>query len=106
VRPFGTYILFEDKLYIQTGTDKAVSKQMADNPKVEICAYKDGAWVRITAEAISDDRAEAKQAALDQFPNLKEMGYATDNGTMNVLCLKNATATFESFVGEKKVVHF
>jgi len=106
VRPFGTYILFEGKLYIQTGKDKAVSKQMADNPKVEICAYKDEAWVRIAAEAESDDRVEAKQAALDQFPELLDMGYSVDNGTMNVLCLKNATATFESFVGEKKIVYF
>jgi len=106
VRPFGTYIIFEDKLYIQTGKVKAVSKQMAANPKVEICAYKDGAWVRIEAEAVEDDRLEVRLAALEQFPQLIDLGYAADDGNMNVLCLRNATATFYSFGGEPKTVTF
>lgn len=42
VRPFGTVNLFENKLYIQTGKVKSVSKQLINNPKVEICAFKDG----------------------------------------------------------------
>ena len=32
VRPFGTIHIFEDKLYIQTGKVKAVSRQMLANP--------------------------------------------------------------------------
>ena len=39
VRPFGTVLIFEDKLYIQTGKAKNVSKQMLANPKIEICAF-------------------------------------------------------------------
>lgn len=35
VRPFGTVHIFEDKLYIQTGKVKDVSKQIHANPKVE-----------------------------------------------------------------------
>lgn len=42
VRPFGTALLRDGKLYIQTGKVKSVSKQIAANPKVEICAFKDG----------------------------------------------------------------
>jgi uncharacterized pyridoxamine 5'-phosphate oxidase family protein len=38
VRPFGTINLFQDKLYIQTGKVKNVSKEMINYPKVEICA--------------------------------------------------------------------
>ncbi len=38
VRPFGTVLIFENKLYIQTGKVKNVSKQMMKNPKIEICA--------------------------------------------------------------------
>lgn len=44
VRPFGTVNIFEDKLYIQTGKVKPVSKQIAANGKVEICAFKDGVF--------------------------------------------------------------
>lgn len=39
VRPFGTVDWFEGKIYIQTGKVKAVSQQMQENPKVEICAF-------------------------------------------------------------------
>ena len=46
VRPFGTIHIFEDKLYIQTGRAKDVAKQLAANPKAEICAFKDGVWPR------------------------------------------------------------
>ena len=42
VRPFGTAHIFEGKLYIQTGKVKPTSKQLAANPKAEICAFKDG----------------------------------------------------------------
>ena len=47
VRPFGTVDIFEGKLYIQTGKVKAVSKQLQANPKAEICAFADGAWLRV-----------------------------------------------------------
>ena len=42
VRPFGTIHIYEGKLYIQTGRGKDVAKQLAANPKAEICAFKDG----------------------------------------------------------------
>ena len=56
VRPFGTILIYEDKLYIQTGKSKPVSKQLAANPKAELCAFKKGAWVRVAGELVNDDR--------------------------------------------------
>ena len=50
VRAFGTALLYNDRLYIQTGKVKDVSKQISSNPKVEICAFKDGKWLRIAGE--------------------------------------------------------
>ena len=47
VRPFGTAMVYEGKLYIQTGKVKPVSKQLAVNPKAEICAFANGQWVRV-----------------------------------------------------------
>jgi len=55
VRPFGTANVFEGKLYIQTGKVKDVSKQLHANPKAEICAFKDGKWLRIAGELVEDD---------------------------------------------------
>ena len=105
VRPFGTYLIFEDKLYIQTGKVKDVSKQMIANPKIEICAFSGDAWIRIEAKAIEDDRIEPKQAMLDAYPQLQNM-YKADDDNTQVLYLKDATATFASFGGEPKVVKF
>jgi uncharacterized pyridoxamine 5'-phosphate oxidase family protein len=107
VRPFGTVAVFEGKLYIQTGKKKNVSKQMLANPNIEICAYdeKEHKWVRIEAEAVEDDRYEAKAYMLEQYPELKRMYDAKDSNTQ-VLYLKNATATFFSFSGEPTVVKF
>lgn len=98
VRPFGTILLFEGKLYIQTGKIKPVSKQLMANPKAEICAFKDGTWLRVAGELIEDDRREAKKAMLDAYPNLRGM-YNEDDGNTQVLYFRNAVATFSSFGG-------
>ena len=105
VRPFGTAEIFEGKLYIQTGKSKEVSKQIQKNPKVEICAFHDGTWVRIAGTLVRDDRLEAKEDMLEKNPGLKRMYSATDDNT-EVLYFENATATFYSFGGEPKVVTF
>ena len=106
-RPFGTINIFEDKLYIQTGKSKDVSKQIQKNPKVEICCF-DGAtgrWLRLAGELVRDDRREAKVSMLEAYPNLKSM-YSADDDNTEVLYFKNATATFSSFGGAPQVVKF
>jgi uncharacterized pyridoxamine 5'-phosphate oxidase family protein len=105
VRPFGTVLIFEDKLYIQTGKAKNVSKQIMKNPKIEICAVSGDKWVRVEAIAVEDDRTEPKQEMLDAYPQLKSM-YSADDDNTQVLYLKDATATFYSFGGEPEVVKF
>ena len=105
VRPFGTAHIFEGKLYIQTGKVKPCSKQLAANPKAEICAFAGGKWIRIAGELIDDDRFEAKKAMLDAYPNLRG-SYDENDGNTQVLYFKNATATISSFVGEPEVITF
>ena len=96
VRPFGTAHIFEGKLYIQTGKVKPVSKQLAANPKAELCAFMDGAWLRVSCELIEDDRVEARKSMLDAYPNLRAM-YDENDGNTQVLYLRNAVATLSSF---------
>ena len=105
VRPFGTAHIFEGKLYIQTGKAKPCSKQILDNPKVEICAFHRGTWVRIAGELVEDDRVEAKKSMLDAYPNLRGM-YNENDGNTQVLYFKNAVATFTSFGGAPETVEF
>ena len=105
VRPFGTAHIFEGKLYIQTGKVKPVSKQIAENPKTELCAFKDGTWLRVSCELENDDRVEAKKSMLDDYENLRGMYNENDDNTQ-VLYLKNAVATFSTFGGAPEVIKF
>ena len=98
VRPFGTIDIFEGKLYIQTGKTKSVSQQIQKNPKVELCAFKDGQWLRVAGNLIRDDRYEAKKHMLDAYPSLRAM-YDENDGNTIVLYLKDATATFAAMDG-------
>ena len=105
VRPFGMAHIFEDKLYIQTGKVKPTSKQLLANPKAEICAFKDGAWLRVAGELVEDDRVEARKSMLDSYPSLRNM-YDENDGNTQVFYFKNATATFSAFGKEPEVVEF
>lgn len=103
VRPFGTIDMFDGKLYIQTGIKKDVAKQLAKNPKAEICAFKDGQWIRISGKLILDDRREARKHMLDEYPSLRGM-YNEDDGNTAVYYLKDATATISSFTAPPEVI--
>lgn len=105
VRPFGTAHIFENKLYIQTGKSKDVSKQIHANPKVAICAFKNGEWLRVAGELFVDDRREAIQSMLDAYPSLQDR-YSADDGNTEVFYFENATATFSSFTHAPEVIKF
>ena len=98
VRPFGTVLVYDGKLYIQTGKVKPVSKQLGANPKAEICAFdgQTGTWLRVSGELINDDSRDVKVAMLEKYPDLKGM-YNPDDDNTQVLFFKDATATFSSF---------
>ena len=105
VRPFGTADLFEGKLYIQTGNGKDCYKQMIANPKVEICCFAEGTWLRLAGTLVPDERVEAKKHMLDSHPSLRRMYDENDNVTA-VFYFKDATATFSSFTAAPKVIKF
>ena len=105
VRPFGTALLYDGKLYIQTGKVKEVSKQLAINPKAEICAFNKGTWVRISGELVNDDNRDVMVSMLEKMPELKSM-YSPDDGNMQVLYFKNAKAVFCSFTSAPETISF
>ena len=105
VRPFGTIDMFEDRLYIQTGKVKDVSKQMQADPKVELCAFDGEKWLRVAATVVRDDRIEPKKHMLENYPDLRAM-YDPEDDNPEVLYLKDATATFSSFTEAPVTVKF
>ena len=105
VRPFGTIDMFEGKLYIQTGKRKSVSKQIKENPNIEISGMSGGKWIRVEAEAVLDERIEAQKHMLDEYPSLQGM-YQPGDGNTEVFYLKNVTAQICSFTDEPKILKF
>ena len=103
VRPFGTAHIFDGKLYIQTGKVKPVSKQLASNPKAEICAFHNGQWVRVSGQLLNDERREVKVAMLEKYPSLKRM-YDPDDDNTQVLYFADAQAVFSSFAAPPETV--
>ncbi|MDR0989427.1 MAG: pyridoxamine 5'-phosphate oxidase family protein [Prevotellaceae bacterium] len=105
VRPFGTIHLYEGKLYIQTGRSKRVAKQLAKNPKAEICAFNGTQWIRVQTTLHEDTRKAAKASMLDAYPNLKSIYSVEDPNTL-VLYLQESTATLSSFSGKEVTLRF
>ncbi|MGN6713515.1 pyridoxamine 5'-phosphate oxidase family protein [Anaerocolumna jejuensis] len=105
VRPFGTVHIFEGKLYIQTGKIKKVSKQMHANPNIEISAFTGDKWIRLEATAVEDERLEAQQSMLNEYPSLQNM-YKAGDGNTEVWYLKDATARIISLGGEVVAENF
>ena len=103
VRPFGTVDLYNGKLYIQTGKKKDVSKQIEKNPNVELWAFQDGVWVRVSGKLVNDDSREAKKHMLDNYPNLRGM-YNEDDDNTQVLYFEDGVATIYSFTSQPKVI--
>ena len=106
VRPFGTVHMFEGKLYIQTGKGKSVAKQITANPKVELCAMKGDEWIRVAGTLVLDDRTEAQESMLNDYPFLRAMYTTGPNGNTTVYYFQDATATISSFSHEPVVIQF
>ena len=105
VRPFGALAEFEGRLYLCTGKKKEVYRQIKGNPKVEISGVVNGEWIRLTTKLVEDDRRVAKQAMLDQNPDLKGM-YKVDDDVFAVLYMTDSQANILSFTGRDDLIRF
>lgn len=103
VRAIGTIHEFEDRLYFQTSRDKDMYDQLKANPNVEICAYDGSRWLRITARALEDERVEAIESLLENYPRLRRR-YTPGDGKATVFYLDISSAYFDSNSDEPKTV--
>ncbi|MBR3495554.1 MAG: pyridoxamine 5'-phosphate oxidase family protein [Prevotella sp.] len=104
VRPYGAMLFFEDKIYIMAFSKTNATRQIAANPKAEICAFK-GQTLRIECELVEDNRPEVGKALVDKMPVLKPaLGENGENGVMYYL--KNAKADFFKMMELEESVTF
>ena len=105
VRPYGAMLYFEDKIYIMAFGKTNATRQIAANPKAEICAFK-GQTLRIECTLVEDNRPEVGKALVDKMPVLKNLGLG-ENGENGVMYyLKDATATFFQMMELKETIKF
>ena len=105
VRPFGTIEIIDGKLCFQTGKSKPVSKQIRENPKIEICAFDGSTWLRVGAIVVEDPRIESQEKMLEAYPELKGM-YKPGDGNTEIFKLVSGSAVFSSFTDAPVIVDF
>ena len=104
VRPYGAMLFFEGRIYIMAFGKTNATRQIAANPKVEICAFK-GQTLRIECRLVEDNRPEVGKALVDKMPVLKPaLGENGENGVMYYLA--DATATFFQMMEPVEVIKF
>ena len=92
VRPYGAMLYYEDKIYIMAFGKTNATRQIAENPKAEICAFK-GQTLRIACTLVEDNRPEVGKALVEKMTMLKlVLGEKGENGVMYYL--KDAKADF------------
>lgn len=104
VRPYGAMLFFEGKIYIMAFGKTNATRQIADNQKAEICAFK-GQTLRIACTLVEDNRPEVGKALIDKMPVLKPtLGENCENGVMYYL--KDAQADFFNMMELVETVTF
>ena len=101
-RPFGDPVLFDNKIYVLTNKEKAVSQQIAKNNNVCIVAYdtETDNWLRVDCKLVDDsNNIEAKKAIINEFDWAEEAGYTLDNPNFQTLYLANAKAVIYDIDG-------
>ena len=104
VRPYGAMLYFEEKIYIMAFGQTNATRQIAANPKAEICAFK-GQTLRIECTLVEDNRPEVGRALVDKMPVLKPaLGDNGENGVMYYL--KDVKADFFKMMELVETVKF
>lgn len=100
VRPFGSVMEFEGKLFFCTENTKAVYRQLAANPKCEICALKGEEWLRLCGKAVFVDDKAAKEAMFVADSALDAIYGTPENPEYVVFYLDGLTALLYPEEGE------
>ena len=98
VRAFAMWFADATGFYYHTGTPKAVWRQLAENPKVELCFYAPagmGRMMRVAGEAEFLDDAALKRRLVKERPWLIQIGVSgADDPKLAVFRVAHGEAYF------------
>ncbi|MBR6113749.1 MAG: NimC/NimA family protein [Oscillospiraceae bacterium] len=106
VRPFGSLYQYEDRLYFSTTNNKPVYRQLKTAPLIEISAMGEGGWIRITAEAVEEERREVRERFWRETAERLGRDPGNMSDTMAVFYLKNAAAVINRYGAEPEEFTF
>lgn len=104
VRPYGSTLFYEGKIFIMAWDQTNATRQLVQNPKAEICAFK-GQTLRIECKLVEDKRQELKDAIVEKIPGMKGM-LGENNEKAIMYQLTEATATFYKLMEPVETVTF
>ena len=79
VRPIGIALNYDGKLWFHIGEQKASSRQIKNNPHIEIASLNSkGQCMRIFGKAVIMENDSVDKIVFEKYPNLKEM-YNTEH---------------------------
>ena len=82
VRPFSFVMEWKGKLTFVTATNKDIYKQLAQNPRLEICSLSPaGDWMRLLGTVKFTAETQARRKVLELMPELKAL-YQEDDPRM------------------------
>ena len=102
VRPFGFYMVFEDRLYFGAGTHKATHRELEANPNVEICCCSGGSFLRLRGKAVLDMRPETEAALFEKAPMLRRAYNAETGHVHSRFYLENMSAILFHMDGQEE----
>ena len=104
VRPLGFVMDYDGKLAFCTSNQKAMCKQLAAKPNVEVCCIDANCnTLRIHGKAVFCTTAETQQKALEVMPALSNL-YTVGDGKFEIFYLTDARAIRQTMSGEKQVL--
>jgi uncharacterized pyridoxamine 5'-phosphate oxidase family protein len=104
VRPLGFVMDCGGKLAFCTSNRKNMCKQLAANPKVEICCIDaECNTLRICGKAVFATTEETQRKALEVMPSLKDL-YAVGDGKFEIFYLDEAQAVCSTLSGETQTL--
>jgi len=113
VRALGFWFADETGFYFQTGSVKALYKQLLKNPLAEACFYKQegfiGTMLRIAGKVEFVEDKKLKEKVLGERPFLKEYGLTIDSPGLIIFRVAHGEAhfwTMENNLKPKEIIRF
>jgi uncharacterized pyridoxamine 5'-phosphate oxidase family protein len=98
VRALGFWFADETGFYFQTGDNKSFYRQLKNNPKTEVCFYKQqdmiGTMLRISGEVEFLNDIKLREKVLNDRPFLKSFGLTIESPGLIIFRIAQGNANF------------